>query len=87
MEHIIKDEYSDTIPFADMMDIITNRKWKSTYPQPNIGNIKGYKTEEEFFAMNHAVKGPNGLARHKIDGSICSGHGEGTWDLMIREFS
>ena len=27
------------------------------------------------------------LARHEIDGSHCIGHGEGTWDYVIGEFS
>jgi hypothetical protein len=29
---------------------------------------------------------PGGLLRH-TDGTLCIGHGEGTWDLMLGEFS
>lgn len=34
----------------------------------------------------NAVKGPNGLLRHKLDGVFCIGHGE-TWDLLDAFFS
>ncbi len=30
---------------------------------------------------------PHGLSRHDIDGRFCIGHGEGTWDYMLGEFS
>ncbi len=36
---------------------------------------------------SEGVEGPNGLTRRKIDGTHCIGHGEGTWDLCIGEFS
>lgn len=36
---------------------------------------------------NHAEPGPEMLARCVIDGSHCIGHGEGTWDLLVGEFS
>jgi len=37
--------------------------------------------------MNQAEPGPDGLARHKVNDGHCIGHGEGTWDLIIGEFS
>lgn len=42
---------------------------------------------DRWFAENSAENGPNGLVRHRIDGKYCTGHGEGTWDLMIGDFS
>lgn len=30
---------------------------------------------------------PEGLFRHEIDDRFCIGHGEGTWDLLVGEFS
>lgn len=36
---------------------------------------------------SNGIEGPNGLTRRKIDGVHCIGHGEGTWDLCIGEFS
>ncbi len=30
---------------------------------------------------------PRGLLRHDLDAHYCVGHGRGTWDLMIGEFS
>lgn len=30
---------------------------------------------------------PNGLSRHCVDDRHCIGHGEGTWDLIVGDFS
>ena len=79
----IYDEYGGEISSEKMMEIITDRKWKRKKFMPD----GWYKSEEEFYEKNHAVKGPNGLVRHKIDGDHCIGHGEGTWDYITGEFS
>lgn len=47
----------------------------------------GHNTYEEFLDKNHAIEGPNNLLRSKIDNVHCIGHGEGTYDYMIGEFS
>lgn len=39
------------------------------------------------YAANHAEPGPRNLARSKIDGAHCVGHGAGPWDLHIGDFS
>jgi hypothetical protein len=36
--------------------------------------------------LDYADPGPNGPSRHKI-GHGCLGHGEGTWDYVVGEFS
>ena len=41
----------------------------------------------EWFMQNNAEHGPNGLVRSKIDGHHCIGHGAGTWDLEVGDFS
>lgn len=78
---IIKDEYGDIVTAEQMENIVTKRSTTHTYPD------MFYKTAEEFYEENHAAPGPNGLARHRIDGRFCIGHGEGTWDLLVGEYS
>jgi hypothetical protein len=73
----IKDEYGDLVAKEEMLHTIKDRFWVSG------GNSWGEKELRE----NHAVRGPNGLARHRIEPNYCSGHGEGTWDLCPYEFS
>lgn len=71
---LIFDEYGVEIPWAALHEAITNRHWDS--PE----DYKGYLD-------NHATPGPNGLARHRVDGEHCIGHGSGTWDYIVGEFS
>ena len=76
----IKDEYDEITSVEEMLQIITNRSWDNKrVPIP-------YMDWTEFHKDNHSQSGPKGLIRAKIDG-FCIGHGEGTWDLIIREFS
>lgn len=72
----IFDEYEKEISHAEMLRIITERKWEEPPKDPI-----------SWYFYNHAEVGPNNLARHKIDGTHCIGHGEGTWDLIIGYFS
>jgi len=75
-EGIIKDGET-TISIEDMTKIVEERSW--------IKHVNG--DLGRFYTLNHAEPGPNNLARSKIDGKRCIGHGEGTWDLMLRDFS
>ena len=70
----IYNEDGEEVKFKDLLDTIVNR----SHPQP---------TSAEWLADNAGVPGPNNLARHKIDGHFCVGHGKGTWDYLIGEFS
>jgi hypothetical protein len=72
----IFDEYGETIPIDVMYHIITNRGFQNS-PTP----------DECFLEDNYAELGPNGLARAKIDMRHCIGHGDGTWDCVIGDFS
>ena len=71
----IYDEYGESVCFALMLGHITKREWKHR------------NTDDDRTISSYAVKGPNGLCRHKIDGRHCVGYGEGTWDYIIGEFS
>lgn len=77
---VIKNECGDIEEPEDMLHIIRARHWQ------NHGVPFGYPSWEEFYRMNHAAPGPNGLVRHAIGGD-CIGHGDGTWDLITGEFS
>jgi len=73
--YTIKDEYGYIISLQKLLGIITERSQKRV-PQDNFD-----------FERNYAEPGPNGLVRSKIDGERCLGHGEGTWDYIIGDFS
>lgn len=68
----IVDEYGEERSPASMLAIITERSW----------NPRGTFD----YQRNHAEPGPNGLARHKL-GYGCIGHGDGTYDLIVGDFS
>jgi hypothetical protein len=77
----IYDEYEEELTFREMVKIITDRSWaRKTTPY-------GYPSWEAFDRENGAVAGPNGLHRHQIDGCRCIGHGSGTWDICVGDFS
>jgi len=73
---LIEDEYGTEIPTNEIERIITERA--------RHGDASLTST---FYTLNHAEPGPNGLARHRIDYGLCIGHGEGTWDLCVGDFS
>ena len=74
----IVDEYGSSIGTGQMIQYITERgfPWK-------IFN----EHETGWCLANHAIPGPNGLARHALEEGRFIGHGAGTWDLEIGEFS
>ena len=72
----VKNEYNVRVSSDTMLAIIIGRQFAREEPE-----------SDSWYQTNHAVPGPNGLARSKIDGIYCIGHGEGTWDLHVGEFS
>ena len=72
----IVDEYGDRVSKEKMMEIITKREWKG-----------GEQWSHDQYTYNHAVPGPNGLARHRLGNGFCIQHGAGTWDCVLGEFS
>lgn len=85
----IEDEYGDRISVEDMMSEIVDRKGYAGFDLV-FDKLKlvgyGYIDEADFHMKNNSFRGPNNLLRHKI-GQYCIGHGDGTWDLMVGEFS
>lgn len=72
----IVDEYDRGLTGDEMFLVITARSWKPADQIP------------EWYRVNYAEPGPNGLTRAAIgDPARCVGHGEGTWDLITGEFS
>jgi hypothetical protein len=78
--NLIKNEYDDIVSADEMIGLITKRFWQPT-ANP------AYPRDNNWYKNNHALPGPNGLARHKIDGSYIVGHGEGTWDYILNQES
>lgn len=76
----IWDEYDRPVSVEDFITTVTDRSWGRN----NIGNAQDFK---EYCHRNRCLPGPNGLMRHIIDGRHCTGHGGGTYDYMIGEFS
>lgn len=74
-ENKIYNEEDDIVSPDEMIKIITKRSFtNNTSPR------------EDFYKKHRLERGPNGLVRHEI-GRFCIGHGEGTYDLVIGEFS
>lgn len=90
-ESYILDEYNIPISFSEMVETITNRvgviDWENVndkYFQELYGD---YTSEANFHATNSSQRGPNGLLRHRISPYHYIGHGKGTWDYIISDFS
>jgi hypothetical protein len=72
----ITDEYQDTMSLEDLRLVVMARQWPADRTQ-----------SATWYAENAAEPGPAGLARARVDGRHCVGHGAGTWDLICGEFS
>ena len=86
----IRNEYGEDISVEEMIEEITKRKGNTNFDEPRVSYVSFtglYEDWKEFHARNHSEPGPNGLLRHKILEGHCIGHGEGTWDLILGEFS
>jgi hypothetical protein len=82
-ENKIFGEYGAEISTPEMLSIITKREFCGSEDK---GPGPPYSSWSEFHKQNGSEQGPNGLLRHKIDGSHCVGHGAGTWDLITGMF-
>jgi hypothetical protein len=88
----IRDEYGKTITAQVMESSITERNRSgldASWDRVNWWNspFSRYLSEEDFHRSNHSERGPNLLLRHKVDGRHCIGHGPGTYDYIVGEFS
>jgi len=72
----IKSEYGVQLDAQSMVEIITERRSRS-------GEKPDWWKPDWWYKDNQAIKGPNGLVRHRIDGKFVVGHGEGTWDYIF----
>jgi hypothetical protein len=81
----IEDEYGTAVSAEDMLKIITERGLDKPIDLSNF--IGRYDSVSDLYRMNHASPGPNNLLRHAINGWHCVAHGEGTWDLLVGDFS
>jgi len=89
----IEDEYGSEISRGEMLSVITERgrvrahgkEWPSGWWKSPLGSDR-VQSEEDFHAVNQSQRGPGGLLRHRT-GRFCAKHGEGTWDLIIGDFS
>lgn len=86
----IKDEYGTEVETDMFIDIVTERGSNNTIDEMvEKNNRLGFSTVEGvgyYLAYNMAVRGPNNLLRPKI-GNGCIGHGGGTYDYLVGEFS
>lgn len=82
----IRNEYGERFIPDEMERIITERSNDRGWDHRQ-WSLMGYANEAHFHNRNHSERGPAGLLRHKIDGRHCIGHGEGTWDYIVGEFS
>lgn len=73
----IYTDYGEKISLEELFSIITERS-RNTEPG---------EFTPELLHENNAIIGPNGLLRRRIDRYHCVGHGEGTWDYLISNFS
>ena len=71
----IKDEYGRSVDFKSLMDVITRRY----HPHP-------VKWSQSMLRQNDAVQAQHGLVRFRLS-PHCIGHGSGTWDLIVGDFS
>lgn len=79
----IEDEFGKSVSPKEMISIIRDRSWTEVH-----GSVPyGYQSIKHFCRDNYADPGPNGLFRHRVDGYHCVGHGVGTWDYIVGEFS
>ena len=75
----IEDEYGEVISVEEMRNWITKRSWSSPVNQTPEGWA-------EWLRQNHAVGGPNGLARHTYRARIPDEGPSATYDLCEGRF-
>jgi hypothetical protein len=68
----IQNEYGETLGSGLFFSIV----WDRGRPEP---------PSLQWLRDNHAIPGPYGLARHKLDGH-CISHGEGPFDCIVGDF-
>lgn len=92
--HIGKSSYGWCFSLHVMPDdnINTIKDWLNLWKKEgsSIKNEYGEKisaSEMEDIVINRNPMKGKALARHSLDGGDCIGHGEGSWDYIIGDFS
>jgi len=85
-KYIIEDEYGKTVSKEDILRIITEPK-RSNNRNNSSSQIGSSLIRSQFLDHYQAVEGPYNLLRSRIDNTHCIGHGEGTYDYIVGEFS
>jgi hypothetical protein len=73
--YTIRDEYGRIIDPSEFFTVVWDRE----------GNPEKL-VDKQWLKNNHAIPGPFGLARHRLD-DRCIGHGDGPFDYIIGDFS
>ncbi len=82
-DKLVYNEYEETISHEEMLSIILERSESKKYN----ALPSRYQSWKEFHIENNSEPGPNGLLRHRIDMNHCIGHGKGTYDFIVGDFS
>lgn len=77
----IVNEYDEVVSPDDMLSIVTERSFRPRGEEVPFG----YKSWAEFDSRNYSKEGPCGLLRHTHES--CISHPDGTYDLIVGEFS
>ena len=70
----IFNEYGEEIAIEELLSIVTERRAHA-------------RCGLHWCRQNSAEPGPFNLVRHRVDGRNCIGHGDGTYDYIIGDFS
>ena len=82
----IFNEYDEHITLAEFIDVVEHRSWDYPRSEMDFSCYPYCKSLKDFLKRNNAVLGPNNLLRHEIS-DFCIGHGEGTYDYIVGDFS
>lgn len=70
--------------------ILSLDDWQHAWSQPKTAIYDEYGRQvspDEMLRVITKRDHPSGLRRHTVDGRHCIAHGEGTYDLLVGEFS
>ena len=88
---VIKNEYGDRLNVHELINIIADR----SHPVPIAETYENSKKAgwypdtasfKDYLDLHHADLHPNNLLRRSIEGTVI-GHGSGTWDCVLGDFS
>ena len=83
----IKDEYGRNISISEFKGVVANRNGGPKPLRLSFQKSGWYSSFKDFLDKNSAQEGPFNLLRANIDGELCVGHGDGTFDYFVHDFS